>query len=54
MNETKTSVEKVLNEELQGFSNRLGSIAERMADQFGKLTDAFQKAIQAAEKLDKK
>ena len=54
LNETKTSVEKVLNEELQGFSNRLGSIAERMADQFGKLTDAFQKAIQAAEKLDKK
>ena len=54
LNESKESLNKALNTELQGFSDRLGSIAKRMSDQFGQLSDAFQKAIVAAEKLDKK
>ena len=54
LNNTKEGLDKILNEELQAFSDRLGSIAFRMSDHFGELSDAFAKAIKAAKDLEEK
>jgi len=52
LNNTKEGLDKILNEELQAFSDRLGSIAGRMSDHFGELSDAFAKAIKASKEQD--
>ncbi|MDA7579683.1 MotA/TolQ/ExbB proton channel family protein [Alphaproteobacteria bacterium] len=54
LNASKEGLDEVIKTEMQGFSDRLGSIAESMSDQFGKLRDAYGKAIEAAKKLDDK
>lgn len=54
LNQTKDGLEKILNEELNAFSDRLGSIALRMSEQLGELSDAFAKAIKAANELKDK
>ncbi len=54
LNNTKEGLDKILNEELNAFSDRLGSIALRMSEQFGELSDAFAKAIKAAKDLEDK
>ena len=54
LNSTKEGLDKILNEELQAFSDRLGSIAGRMSEHFGELSDAFAKAIKASKEQNEK